>query len=268
MARHIPAPLYFEQFGKTGTPMVFLHSTPDELRFWMFQTAHFSPWYRCLAIDLAGYGRSPATQPGLTLADQADACWELVDRATGGGVILQGNSIGASVAMHMANQHPARTLALIVSGTGYSVNSDIMWRWVERYRQEGIGLRHTQALDHFSPAFQKSELARYYADMVADLNNEGTLGSVIAMNEANARSRPRPEAFYDALTMPTLIIAGKEDRTYPSSVELHKRLPESKFKTIEGAGHACNFEAPWEFDRHCIEFLDALGLYPGPVVAK
>ncbi|MFM9967852.1 MAG: alpha/beta fold hydrolase [Burkholderiales bacterium] len=248
--------------------MLFLHSTPDELRFWMFQTAHFSAWYRTIAVDLAGYGRSPATQPGLKLDDQAQACWELIDRITSDGIIIQGNSIGASVAMHMANQRPRRTLALIVSGTGYSVNADIMWRWVERYRNEGLGLRHPQVLDHFSPAGQKSELARYYADMVASLNNEGTLGSIIAMNEANARSRPRPEAFYDALTMPVMIIAGKEDRTYPSSVELHKRLPGSKFAAIEGAGHACNFEAPWEFDRHCIAFLDTLGLYPGPALKK
>ena len=47
MARHIPGPLYFQQSGATGTPMVFLHSTPDDHRFWMYQTAHFSAWFRC-----------------------------------------------------------------------------------------------------------------------------------------------------------------------------------------------------------------------------
>ena len=28
MARHIPGPLYYEQIGATGTPMIFVHSTP------------------------------------------------------------------------------------------------------------------------------------------------------------------------------------------------------------------------------------------------
>ena len=200
---------------------------------------------------------------GVTLDDQAHAVWETLDHMAPGPIILQGNSIGASVAMHMANQQPSRVRALILSGTGYSVDASVMWKWVERYRKEGIALRHTQILDHFSPAGQQSKFASYYADMLCELDNEGTLGSIIAMNEANARSRPRPESFYDALTMPTLIIAGSADRTFPSSKSLHQRLPGSRFAVIEGAGHCCNIEAPWEFDRHCIEFLRELGLFPG-----
>ena len=73
MAHHIPGPLYFQQQGATGTPMIFLHSTPDEHRLWLYQTAHFSAWYRTVAVDLAGYGRSPIPQDGVSLADQAAA---------------------------------------------------------------------------------------------------------------------------------------------------------------------------------------------------
>src|SRR5512143_3777545 len=114
MARHIPGPLYYEQFGHSGVPMVFLHSTPDDHRLWLFQTAHFSAWYRCIAVDLAGYGRSPAPQEGVTIADQAASVWELVDRITDGAVIIQGNSMGSEVAMHMADQQPRRTHCIIL----------------------------------------------------------------------------------------------------------------------------------------------------------
>ena len=67
MAAHIPGPLFFHQQGPTGIPMIFLHSTPDDHRLWMYQQAHFSSWYRTIAVDLAGYGRSPTPQKGITI---------------------------------------------------------------------------------------------------------------------------------------------------------------------------------------------------------
>jgi hypothetical protein len=33
---------------------------------------------------------------------------------------------------------------------------------------------------------------------------------------------------------------------------------------IEGAGHSVMQEAPWQYDRYCIEFLAKLGLWTGP----
>ena len=38
---------------------------------WVYQLDHFSTWYRCLSVDLPGYGRSATAQPGLTIADMA-----------------------------------------------------------------------------------------------------------------------------------------------------------------------------------------------------
>ncbi len=261
MARRVPGPLYFEQQGKTGTPMVFLHSTPDDHRLWLYQAAHFSSWYRTIAIDLAGYGRSPAVQDGVAIADAAAACWEAVDRVSDGPIILHGNSIGSGVAQRMALQQSHRILALIISGTGYSPTAEVFARWVDRYRDEGIELRHKQLFDHFAPAVQSDPILTYYADMVVELNNTGTLASVIAMNQANV-DRP-PEAYYRSIKVPTLIIAGTEDRSYQSSFDLQKLIAGSEHRSIGGAGHAPMIEMPWEYDRHSIEFLKKLGLFSG-----
>src|SRR6185312_7501427 len=72
MARHIPGPLHFVQQGADGMPMLFIHSTPDDHRLWYIQTAHFSSWYRTIAVDLAGYGHSPAPQQGVQVTDQSN----------------------------------------------------------------------------------------------------------------------------------------------------------------------------------------------------
>jgi pimeloyl-ACP methyl ester carboxylesterase len=261
MARRVPGPLYFEQQGTTGTPMVFLHSTPDDHRLWLYQAAHFSSWYRTIAIDLAGYGRSPAVQDDVTIADAAAACWEAVDRVSDGPIILHGNSIGSGVAQRMVEQQSHRVQALILSGTGYSPTAEVFRRWVERYRNEGIELRHKQLFDHFAPAVRDDPILTYYADMVVELNNAGTLASVIAMNQANV-DRP-PASYYRGINVPTLIIAGTEDRSYNSSFELQKLIAGSKHCSIDGAGHAPMIEMPWEYDRHSIDFLKKLGFFPG-----
>ena len=261
MAQHIPGPLYVAQLGATGTPMLFLHSTPDDHRIWLYQTAHFSAWFRAIAVDFAGYGRSPAPQAGVTIADQAAACWEAVDRIGAGSIIIHGNSMGAQVAVHMAHQQPARCLALILSGAGYPPPTAPMLRMVERYKAEGLALRHVQILDHFSEAGRMQPFLQHYARMVCALDNPSTLASIIAMNEALAS--PTPESYYRDLAAPLLILCGTEDRSLAGAIEMQKVVKGADFRAIEGAGHACMIERPWEYDRHCVAFLAQRGLFPG-----
>ena len=76
MAAHIQGPLYYERTGRAGPVMAFVHPNPMDQSCWMYQMAHFSTWYRCIAIDLPGYGRSPRADAGLRMEDVAAACWE------------------------------------------------------------------------------------------------------------------------------------------------------------------------------------------------
>jgi pimeloyl-ACP methyl ester carboxylesterase len=79
MAEHIEGPLYYERMGRTGPVIAFVHPNPMDQSCWIFQMAHLSTWYRCIAIDIPGYGRSPKAKPGLTMNDMAQACWEAID---------------------------------------------------------------------------------------------------------------------------------------------------------------------------------------------
>ncbi|HTW89120.1 MAG TPA: alpha/beta hydrolase [Candidatus Binataceae bacterium] len=262
MARHIPGPLYFVQQGSSGMPMLFLHSTPDDHRLWLYQTARFSAWFRTIAVDLAGYGRSGPAQEGMSVGDQADAAWEVVDQISSGQVIIHGNSMGSMVSMQMASKQPHRVPALILSGTGYLPTRDAMKVWRTRYETEGIGLRYLQCLDHFSAAAQKLPHVQHYARMVCELNNPSTLGSIIAMNKA-LYTDPEPDEFFDTLTMPTLIMSGTADRNHAAARALHTHIKTSDFREIEGAGHAVMQEAPWTYDKFTIEFLNKHRLWPG-----
>ncbi len=73
----------------------------------------------------------------MRIVDQADACWEIVNRITSGGIIIQGNSMGSMIARIMVAQRPKRTLALIISGCAYQPEHSQMKEWGERFRNEG-----------------------------------------------------------------------------------------------------------------------------------
>ncbi len=117
MAHHIHGPLYYERMGRTGPVIAFIHPNPMDQSCWIFQMAHLSTWYRCIAIDIPGYGRSPKADAGLTMTDMAEACWEAIDDALPGEkAILVGCSVGSSLAPHMYHQRPDKTAAMVLSG--------------------------------------------------------------------------------------------------------------------------------------------------------
>src|SRR4030095_16628110 len=62
MAEHINGRLYWEQLGKAGRPVVFLHPIPMDHSAWIYQMAHLSTWFRCIGIDAPGYGGSPTAR--------------------------------------------------------------------------------------------------------------------------------------------------------------------------------------------------------------
>ena len=127
MAEHIDGPLYYETMGKSGPVMAFVHPNPMDQSCWIFQMAQMSTWYRCIAIDLPGYGKSPKARAGLTMQDIAQACWEAIDDAyPGERAILVGCSIGSSMLIWMHNQRPQQTAALIMCGTGYNPKKEFI----------------------------------------------------------------------------------------------------------------------------------------------
>src|ERR1700730_12943379 len=98
MADHIDGPLYYERMGRVGPVMAFVHPNPMDQSCWIFQMAHMSTWFRCIAIDIPGYGRSPKARDGLTMSDMAEGCWEAIEMEfPKEPAILVGCSVGSAI---------------------------------------------------------------------------------------------------------------------------------------------------------------------------
>jgi len=59
---------YYEVSGD-GYPFVFMHANPFDRRMFLYQTTHFSTYFKVINIDLRGYGYSDKPATPVTMAD-------------------------------------------------------------------------------------------------------------------------------------------------------------------------------------------------------
>ena len=266
MADHIDGPLYYERMGRTGPVMAFVHPNPMDQSCWIFQMAHMSTWFRCIAIDIPGYGRSPKARDGLTVADMAEGCWEAIEHAAGDDpAILVGCSVGAIILPYMHHARPGKTRALIMCGTGYVPGKEFTALRIKQYTERGIGVRWDYTLEDFSPAFRQTPLATYFADMFAERNAHADVHSIV--RQFHALAQPDADDHYVRVACPSIILSGSEDVGHASAFALKEQIPNCEMRVLEGAGHACHMEQPWLFDGHMIEFLRQHGLFAGSTPA-
>lgn len=262
MAKHIHGPLYYERMGRSGPVIAFIHPNPMDQSCWIYQMAHFSTWFRCVAIDIPGYGRSPKADAGLTTADMAEACWQAIDDAMPDQTaILVGCSVGSVIAPFMYHHRPDKTAALVLSGTGYIPGKEFATRRIESYTANGIDFRWAYTFEDMSPAFRATPLAHYFADLFAERNESADLQTIL--HQFKALQEPEPDGHHEGIDCPAVILTGTEDIAHQSAFALQARIPECELNVLPGAGHACQLEQPWLFDRLMIEFLTRHGLFPG-----
>jgi pimeloyl-ACP methyl ester carboxylesterase len=261
MAQHIDGPLYYERMGKRGPVIAFVHPNPMDQSCWIFQMAQMSTWFRCIAIDVPGYGRSPKSLPGLTMQDMAQGCWEAIDDALRGEpAILVGCSVGSAIIVHMHHLRPDKTKALIFSGTGYTPGKEFIPRRVKSYTDGGLDYRWMYTFEDFSPAFRTSPMAHFFADMFMERNATADLQSILYQFEAHAR--PDVLDHHSRVACPSVILSGSEDGSHRDAFALRDRIPGCEMKILPGAGHACQIEQPGLFNRFMIEFLKRKSLFP------
>ena len=102
-------------------------------------------------------------------------------------------------------------------------------------------------------------MARFFADVFTERNRHGDLATIIRQFEAHAQ--PDAADHQARIACPAIILSGSEDATHQSAFALQARIPGCELNVLPGAGHACQIEQPWLFNRLMIEFLAKHGLF-------
>ena len=244
MANHIDGPLYYERMGRTGPVMAFVHPNPMDQSCWIFQMAHMSTWFRCIAIDIPGYGRSPKCRNGVTMNDIAAGLLGGDRRDRAGRERDPGRLLGRlAIITYMHHIRPAKT-----SGADH-VRHRLQSRQGVRPPVASPTTRNTASISAgTTPSrtsarrFAQTPLATYFADMFAERNRFGDIDTIIQQFEAHAATEP--EDHEAKIACPSIILTGSEDNTHKIAFALQERIQNCELKVLPGAGHACQIEQP------------------------
>jgi len=239
----------------SGAPVVLVHGFASSVYTWKDVLPALAARHDVVAIDLPGFGGSSiprplqsASYPGVVLAVMDHLG---LDRAT-----LVGNSLGGSVAVAVAAEHPERVDRLVlIDSAGFNFGSgDRPWmlrllaapgmgaaaeRLPVRRRLVAAGLRQVFFHDELVTAERIDE---YTAPMLRP-------GAARAAAELLGNPVPRDFAAVVAgVRAPTLVVWGREDTWIPvaHAARFADAIPGAASIILEDCGHTPQEEKPAE----------------------
>ena len=234
---HIHAEIYGQ-----GRPLVMLHGWAMHSGVWRDFARLLAKHCQVICLDLPGHGRSDAIEP-FTLETVSETLLEAIPVER---FCLLGWSLGATVAMKMAERSPERVEKLLVLAGNPRFVQDADWPGVR-----------PGTLDGFS-ALLKSDLnqtlVRFLALQVNGLAHGKQLLQILkkALQEYSAPPAEVLQAGLDVLKtsdlrecmlstrIPTAMIMGGKDLLVPaeSALKVAQGNPNVDVKILESAGHA------------------------------
>jgi pimeloyl-ACP methyl ester carboxylesterase/CRP-like cAMP-binding protein len=254
-----------------GPVAILIHGWASSSFTWNTLLPSLNKRYRCLAIDLPGFGKSPAPQKPPTIAGYAEMIAALIEHVSDRSVLLLGHSMGGQIATTIALQSPLlveRMVLLNPAITGrLSQRVNMLFAphvLIERlpFMEWLIALLARTPIDYTDWLLKPSnfaELAKVspeiYQQIRADARRVGqgrTRAACFgAMRDGDLRGK------LGRIETPTLVVWGAEDNIVPlrDAGVVDIEWPHADLRIIPNCGHWPQFEQPAATLRHIAHFL-------------
>lgn len=251
--------IYYEVSGE-GLPFVMVHANPFDHNLWMYQIAHFSTYFKVIAVDIRGYGRSTKPNTPFSLKDMVDDVLAVCREQNVQQAIVGGISVGSGMALLLGLDYPETCKALILVGGSSGPGGSIDER-IHGYTEIGVEKYHIQHLKELvAPDFPSTKVGKYLLDTFVE-RDPWLSGESIAQI-FRARAGTDMTSRLGAMKVPTLVVNGEYDNSLKGGKLTASLIPGAVHKILPKTGHACNIEDPAGFDALVVEFLRVHKLMP------
>lgn len=247
-----------------GPPVVLLHGTPFSSYVWRDVAAGLARRFTVYVWDLAGYGASDKRDgQDVSLAAQTRIFAALLDHWGLDDPFVVAHDFGGAVALRTLLLERRRYAALVLAdavsvapwGTGFfrlaSEHAEVLARLPDPVH-DGLVRGYATWAAHREPA---REVIDALAAPWAGAGGKAALYRQIVQNDQRYTDEIQPR--YGEIDVPTLILWGEEDAWLPvaQARELHGLIPGSRLRTIAGAGHLVQLDAPTQVTAEIVAFL-------------
>jgi 3-oxoadipate enol-lactonase len=256
-----PGGIRYETNG-SGTPVLFLHAFPLNLRMWDAQAAALPAGHQAIRCDSRGFGGTPAGDGLLTMERIADDAVAVLDHLGTPPAVVCGLSMGGYAAFAMVRRHPERMRALVLADTRAAPDTpegrQSRAEQREKVRREGpaaIAEAFLPKLLGETTHRERPQVVAYVRQMVLSASSQG-----IADALAGLAARADSTSTLREIRVPTLVLCGSEDAITPpsESERLKAGIAGSALELIPRAGHLSNLEDPAAFNAALGRFLARL----------
>ncbi len=262
---------YVDQ-GDGKKTLLFVHGLATYLPSWQKNIDVLKEHFRCVAIDLPGYGRSSKGYISGSMSYYADVIHQFIENRQLKNVILVGHSMGAQVVITYALKYKDIEALVLAAPAGIETFNKTEGQWLKSiFNPASIGAATPDQIE-FNYNLNFFKMPEDIKFMISDRINmtKGVDFPAYCQAVSLGVSGMLDEPVYSRLSeidTPTMIVYGKNDALIPNKIlhktatteqiatEAHSMIKNSKLKMIDECGHFVPFEKADNFNQIILEFL-------------
>jgi len=250
--------IHVEVTGADDAPaLMFANSLGSNLHLWDALLPLLPNGLRIIRYDKRGHGRSDVPDGPYTMGQLVSDAEAVCDALNVRDALFVGLSVGGMIAQGLAVKRPDLIRALVLSNTAAKIGNPTFWQdRIDTISTHGLPAIADEILKRwFGRDFYGTAAMTPWQTMLETIPEVGYLGVCHAISGTD---------FYtptSGLRVPTLGIAGSEDKTTPPDLvrETVDLIPGSQFALMRRTGHLPCVEDPQGYARLINQFLTDTG---------
>ena len=258
--------------GDSKDVLLFIHGLGSYLKAWDRNIPELKNHFRCIALDLPGYGKSSKQIQSGRVSFYVEIINEFIKKLNLQNVSLVGHSMGGQIVSAYVIKYPAQiTKLILVAPAGFEYfnadESEIIKMIISPdliFKTSNNQIRLNYNSNFFNMPVEAEEMI---ADRITIKDDEDFYAHCTVVSNSLLGLLNEPVFDHLALiTIPTLIFFGKEDLLIPNR-SIHQttteevailgssKIKNSKLILLNECGHFLQYEKPDQFNSSVISFF-------------